>query len=159
MTRPDDGTFVAYLLEQLAAIPGVQARRMFGGCGLYAGNRFFGIVHQDQVYFRTDARTRQRYLDEGMEPFRPSTRQTLKNYLEVPPHVLDDDEALVEWALLALAAPAAPAAPAEAAEADREPRQRTIPDEALTRKRPGRRNPPGRSDGRLDPGKSRSESQ
>jgi hypothetical protein len=33
-----------------------------------------------------------------MGPFRPSERQTLNSYYEVPPEVLADPEALLSWA-------------------------------------------------------------
>ena len=33
-----------------------------------------------------------------MQPFRPSDKQTLKNYYEVPPDILEDGDELVRWA-------------------------------------------------------------
>jgi DNA transformation protein len=33
-----------------------------------------------------------------MKPFQPTPRQTLKNYYEVPPEVLEDPDQLVTWA-------------------------------------------------------------
>jgi len=35
---------------------------------------------------------------QNMKPFRPSAKQTLKNYYEVPPEILEDGEALILWA-------------------------------------------------------------
>lgn len=42
MSNPD-GSFVAFVCDQLRSL-NVIARRMFGGCGLYVGTVFFGIV-------------------------------------------------------------------------------------------------------------------
>ena len=97
-------TFNDFVLDQLREIPQLQARAMFGGHGLYAGKQFFGILHCAQLYFATNSQTVRAYLDRGMQPFRPNARQTLANYYEVPPEIVENREALVEWAKLALAA-------------------------------------------------------
>ena len=71
---------------------------MFGAVGLYAGGRFFGIIDNDRLYFKTDEAIRVKYVEAGMEPFRPTEKQTLKKYYEVPPEVVEDSELLVQWA-------------------------------------------------------------
>ncbi len=74
---------------------------MFGGQGLYHGEIFFGIIHDGRLYFKTDGESRKEYVERGMEPFRPSEKQTLTSYYEVPVEILEDDEALTLWALRA----------------------------------------------------------
>lgn len=71
---------------------------MFGGFGLYSNGIFFGIVADSCVYFKTDVTTVDAYKKRGMEPFKPSSRQTLKNYYEVPPEILEDEQQLSDWA-------------------------------------------------------------
>jgi DNA transformation protein len=44
-----DESFKEYVLDQLSDLPGVTARGMFGGFGLYAGTIFFGIVSGGRV--------------------------------------------------------------------------------------------------------------
>lgn len=100
-TRRD--SFAAFVLDQLQALPGVAARRMFGGHGLYLGDAFFGIMHDGRLYFRTDETSRGEYAAQGMKPFRASARQVLKNYLEVPPDVIEDRPLLCAWARRAAA--------------------------------------------------------
>lgn len=97
-------SFRDYLLDQLAELRGVDVRPMFGGYGLYSGGTFFGILFRSRVYFKTDLVSRKDYLDREMKPFRPNTKQTLKNYYEVPADVIDDAEALAKWARRAIAA-------------------------------------------------------
>lgn len=97
-----DETFKDYVLDQLRELPGVTARGMFGGFGLYAGTIFFGIVSGGRVYFKTTEATRPAYEERGMQPFRPTETQTLKRYYEVPAEVVEDAELLVEWAERAL---------------------------------------------------------
>ncbi len=86
------------MLDQLRELQGVRARGMFGGFGLYADATFFGIVADGRVYFKTYDQTRSEYEARGMKPFRPTEKQTLRNYYEVPADVLEGAGLLVEWA-------------------------------------------------------------
>jgi len=94
---PEDG-FVQFIEDQLSVIGNVHSRRMFGGHGLYHNGLFFGIIYREQLYFKTDERTRLAYIDRNMKPFQPRSDQVLKNYYEVPPDYLEDQDMLVSWA-------------------------------------------------------------
>jgi len=96
--KKEDISFRDYILDQLASSPGVKARPMFGGYGLYEGESFFGIISEGELYFKTNASTRPEYEAYEMTPFQPSAKQILKNYYQVPPDILEDSEALTEWA-------------------------------------------------------------
>ena len=93
-----DSSFQQFVLDQLRDMRGVTCRAMFGGFGLYQEGVFFGIIHKSRLYFKTNERTKQRYVQEGMKPFRPNRSQTLKNYYEVPADTIDDPDHLVAWA-------------------------------------------------------------
>lgn len=92
-----EDSFVAFLIDQLAHLPEIRARRMFGGHGLYMGEVFFGIVHRGRLYFRTTPETRREYRRRGSRPFRVSAKQTLRRYLEVPADVIEDRDLLGRW--------------------------------------------------------------
>ena len=94
---PQD-SFKEFVLDQLTAMESVTCRAMFGGFGLYRQDVFFGILHKGQLYFKTHDQTRPAYQEYGMQPFRPSDKQTLKNYYEVPPDILEDGDELIRWA-------------------------------------------------------------
>jgi DNA transformation protein and related proteins len=94
--------FCEFVLDQLRGLPAVRARRMFGGHGLYAADRFFGIVHAERLYLKTDEASRAAYRADGMAAFQPNARQTLHSYYEVPPEVLEDAATLKRWALEAV---------------------------------------------------------
>lgn len=51
---------------------------------------FFGIISGDRLYFKTDEAARARYKEAGMDFFKPSDIQHLKNYYEVPPDAVED---------------------------------------------------------------------
>ena len=96
--RVKQDSFKDYVLDQLQGMEAVTHRAMFGGYGLYCGDVFFGILHQGRLYFKTNDQTRPAYEEAGMQPFSPSDKQTLKNYYEVPPDVLEDEQQLILWA-------------------------------------------------------------
>ena len=102
MSPASSESFPGFVRDQLDALGPVECRRMFGGYGLYHGRVFFGIIDQGRLYFKTDARSQPKYRAAGMCPFRPSAKQTLKTYYEVPVDVLEDPEAAVTWAREAL---------------------------------------------------------
>jgi DNA transformation protein len=91
-------SFTQFVLDQLEPLGGIDCRRMFGGAGLYYEGVFFAIVHCGRLYFKTDETTRPAYESQRMGPFRPNARQTLKTYYEVPADVIEDCDALAEWA-------------------------------------------------------------
>jgi len=93
-----DNSFKDYILDQLIGLDNIWSKRMFGGFGLYAGETFFGIMSDDVLYLKTNKQTKKGFVDAGMNPFRPSSKQTLKNYFEVPEEIVDNREELVIWA-------------------------------------------------------------
>ena len=52
-----DESFKEFVLDQLSALPDVHARAMFGAHGLYSGGRFFGILDEGRLFFKTHAIT------------------------------------------------------------------------------------------------------
>ena len=89
-------SFKDFVLEQVAPLP-IKIRPMFGSFGLYLEDRFFGIISEDQLFFKTNHKTRKDYKKLGSKPFTPSPKQILINYYEVPAEVIDNPEILKEW--------------------------------------------------------------
>ena len=59
-------SFRSFVLEQLArTTPGIRARSMFGGVGIYAAELFFALLDDDTLYFKVDDATRPRGLGRG----------------------------------------------------------------------------------------------
>jgi DNA transformation protein len=97
--------FRAYVIDQLASIPDVTARSMFGGVGLYSGDLFFGIIARDVLYLKVDDATRARYEHAVMAPVTPyAHRPGTMQYYEVPAGVLESAAELERWAGEAVAA-------------------------------------------------------
>ena len=93
-----EDSFKEFVMDQLGGLEPVFCRAMFGGFGLYHHDVFFGILFKGRLYFKTDDQTRAVYQKQGMKPFRPSGKQTLKNYYEVPSDIIEDGVELALWA-------------------------------------------------------------
>lgn len=94
------GEFITYLLEQLAPLGDVRARAMFGGFGIYCGDRMFALVADDALYIKADEVNRAEFETRGLLPFRYEMRGERKqmNYWQPPAEAMDDREILCEWA-------------------------------------------------------------
>ena len=95
------------LLFRLQPLP-VTARSMFGGVGLYLEGRYFGLISDGVLYFRTDSTSRDAYIERGMPAFQPMDRprgpKTVDRNFQVPDEVLEDAPLLHSWAVTAAAA-------------------------------------------------------
>jgi DNA transformation protein len=101
-----DLSFKDFVLDQLQAVANLDAKRMFGGHGLYQGDRFFGILMDGRLYFKTDEQSRTDYLARGATAFvyEKGKRIVSTNYYEVPPEILENPDELVLWATRAVKA-------------------------------------------------------
>lgn len=95
-------SFKRFVLDQLDAL-NVTGRPMFGGCGMYCGDDFFGIIAADVLYFKVDDTNRRDYENAGMKPFRPyANRSGTMRYYAVPLSVLESEPELEKWARAAV---------------------------------------------------------
>ncbi len=100
---PDD-SFKQFVLDQLSGLPELRARAMFGAHGLYSGERFFGILDEGRLFFKTDAQSQVDYTVRGMEAFTYEMKGRVMTmaYHEVPPDVLENPREVIEWAQRAI---------------------------------------------------------
>lgn len=119
--------FVAHVLELLAPLGAVSARRMFGGHGLYRDGLMFALVADDVLYLKADGANRAEFESAGSEPFSYRTRarragaprgaggrrrsatparrtQVVMSYWRAPDEALERPEAMLPWARSAFAA-------------------------------------------------------
>ena len=94
--------FRDYLLDQMEPLGPVQARRMFGGGGLFLDGIMFGLVADDVLYLKADDVNRAAFEEKSMGPFTYEKKgreaPVALSYFEAPPDVLDDPEELCQWA-------------------------------------------------------------
>jgi len=92
--------YQTFVLDQLRRVfPGVRAKRMFGGVGLYADELFFALIDDDALYLKVDAETRPDFERRGLRPFQPFGEGSAPmQYYQLPEDLLEDPEALRPWA-------------------------------------------------------------
>ncbi len=98
--------FVAYLLEVFEQVGPLQARRMFGGHGLFREGLMFGLVADDTLYLKADAQNQPHFEALGLEPFhyhKGDKRMTIA-YWQAPEHILEDRDEAAQWGRAAFAA-------------------------------------------------------
>jgi len=61
--------FAEYVVELLAPLGRVAARRMFGGHGIYCDGVMFALIADDVLYFKADDVNRPALEQAGAEPF------------------------------------------------------------------------------------------
>jgi len=104
MSNSED--FVAWVLEQLAPLGRIVARRMFSGHGIYCDGLFIAIVMNDTLYLKADEDTRPQFERAGSARFeyRRKGRDASIGYYTAPEEAIDSPAALAAWARLALGA-------------------------------------------------------
>jgi DNA transformation protein len=99
MTARDE--FSALVLELLAPLGPVAARRMFGGVGLFHRGTIFGLIVREELFFKVGEANRAEYEAAGQAPLTYATRHgehRLASYWSCPPELLDDPDRLRAWA-------------------------------------------------------------
>ncbi len=92
--------YLAYVLEQLDGLGRMRTRRMFSGVGLYSDELFFGLIHDDTLFLKTDESNQADYIARHMPRFMPPSNRPLSpfGYHQVPADIIEEGETLVEWA-------------------------------------------------------------
>ena len=137
---PCSPTFAEHAVDLLAGLGPVDARRMFGGYGVYARGVMFALLDDDELFLKTDDETRDRFRAAGGRMW-VYGRMAETNYYRPPDEAHEDPESMLPWAKLGLEAAlrrrAAKGAKA-AATAARRPQTAKRGAPAKTAPRPGR---------------------
>jgi DNA transformation protein len=102
----DEGLY-AWVQEALEPLGAVTMRRMMGGATLYLDGTVFAILHEGEIWLKSDAEADAVWDAEGCEKFRITFKDgkvDVMNYRRAPQDVYDDPEAMQLWATLAVEA-------------------------------------------------------
>jgi len=117
--------FTDYVLELLAGFGRLEAKRMFGGAGLYHDGLMFAILDDDVVYFRVDDALEADLKAQGSVPWSYSQKSDgtarVMGYWRMPETAADDPDEAVSIAKRAYAAALARKAVRAKAQAKRKP--------------------------------------
>jgi DNA transformation protein len=98
--------FVGFVMDSLAMLGPVQAKRMFGGYGIFQQGRMFAIIIGDCLYLKADQESRADFEERNLQPFRYLARgKTVSlSYFECPAEAFDESDVMRCWTGKALAA-------------------------------------------------------
>lgn len=103
----DNHEFKSFVVEQLASIPDLACKPMFGGFGFKSRDTFFALIMGNALYFAVDEATRAMYETLGSTCFSYTAngRQIKsKRYFEVPGDIIEDRAHLLRFAKSAIVA-------------------------------------------------------
>ena len=94
------GEFVEYLKEVFVHFGSIQARKMFGGYGIYHKGVMFGLVADDTLYLKADDETAKDFEEKGLGPFEydKGDKVVKMSYYLAPDEILDDPTEAASWA-------------------------------------------------------------
>lgn len=100
MKSHHDNEFIDHLLDLMTDLGAVQARRMFGGHGIYRGSKMFGLVSGDVLYLKVDDGNRADFEEQDLEPFtyQGKHKPMQMSYCRAPDDALENREVMLIWA-------------------------------------------------------------
>lgn len=92
--------FVEFLKTVFEEFGPIQARRMFGGYGIYHDGVMFGLVAEDTLYLKADESTAKEFEVRGLGQFEyeKGNKIVKMSYYLAPEEILDDPEEASLWA-------------------------------------------------------------
>ncbi|NNC89051.1 MAG: TfoX/Sxy family protein [Akkermansiaceae bacterium] len=103
-----EADLVAHLIENLEALRGVTAKRMFGGHGIFKDGLMFALVADGIVFLKVDDQNAPEFEALDLEPFTFTRKKTGKtstmSYRRCPDTALERPDELLRWARSAHAA-------------------------------------------------------
>lgn len=102
---PVSQSFIDMLVDTLAPIGPVSARRMFGGAGLYADGVMFALIDEDALYLKGDGASAGKFEAEGCKRFTYDGKAApvSMSYWRAPERLFDDSDEMIAWAREAIA--------------------------------------------------------
>lgn len=95
-----------YLQELLRDFGPIQAKRMFGGYGIYHQGLMFALIADDTLYLKADDQNRGAFEQLDLPAFRYAKqgKEVTMSYYQAPADMLEEPEQAMYWAHLAYAA-------------------------------------------------------
>lgn len=90
--------YLQLVQDQLKGLGEFESKRMFGGVGLFKDGLMFGKIGSDILYLKVDDSNKADFEKYGMAPFYSEKKKKGMPYWQVPAEIIEDAEALVQWA-------------------------------------------------------------
>ncbi len=101
--------FAEEVLERLCIFEMITTRpNIYGGTGVFRRGTMFAIIFDDRLFFQVDAQNKSAYQEAGMVPLvydkhdrKGKSEIITLDYWEVPPPVMENEDAFFRWAAAA----------------------------------------------------------
>ena len=95
--------FATHIVDLLEPFGYCEARRMFGGYGIFHQGLMFGLIAEGSLYLKADAGSRADFVAEGSSAFSyfKEGRECQLSYYLAPDDFFEDDLTCLAWARLA----------------------------------------------------------
>lgn len=92
--------FIENLSDVFALFGAIEAKRMFGGYGVYHDSLMFALVADDMLYLKADENTVGSFVELGLQPFEyeKNGKRMRMSYYAAPEEIFDNPEQAKEWA-------------------------------------------------------------
>lgn len=92
--------YVAHIVDLLQFFGSVESKSMFGGFDVFLEGLMFGLVADNELYLKVDAKNRQDYEDLGLQAFSfgRNGKEFKMSYYQAPQEAMEDAELLSAWA-------------------------------------------------------------
>ena len=96
----EEEEFVRYVVELMQSIGPVNAKRMFGGHGVFLEGLMLGLVADSTLYLKVDHETESVFKSKGLEAFtyNKKGKEFKMSYYQAPEEALEDPEEMNYWA-------------------------------------------------------------
>jgi len=103
---PNPSSFVEHVVDLFTPLCPLEARRMFGGHGLFIGGVMFGLLDDGELFLKTDDQCEPQFLAAGGRRWVYASRKgpMESRYLTPPPEAMDAPEQMRPWCELSIAA-------------------------------------------------------
>lgn len=98
-SKRDETEFVNHVCEMMQGVGPVNAKRMFGGYGIFLEGLMFGLIADSDLYLKADKVTREEFITKGLEPFSYFKREKefKLSYYQAPEEALENADVMREW--------------------------------------------------------------
>lgn len=95
--------YANHIVDLLDPFGPCEARRMFGGHGIFLQGLMFGLIADNSLYLKADDETRSAFEAEGCDAFiyYKKDKPFQLSYYLAPDEFFEDSEATLRWARLA----------------------------------------------------------
>ena len=102
----EEREFVSYVVDQMQCIGAVEARRMFGGHGVFLQGLMFALIADGVLYLKADKESEDEFTSIGLErfTFMKKGKSCALSYFQSPEEALEDMDVMMLWANRAYAA-------------------------------------------------------